>query len=139
MMLSKKMLLMRCIVGSFLAAQIQAFSVHVPISSMVGLVASHRKISHSSHKGLYSSSTEVNDQETTVPIILNGQNIELTPALTEYVNKRIGGILRKLASSGSVRECDVVLSVNKNPKVRIVLVSSTVSTIWNYLSRVHRF
>ena len=119
MMLSKKMLLMRCIVGSFLAAQIQAFSVHVPISSMVGLVGSHRKISHSSHKGLYSSSTEVNDQETTVPIILNGQNIELTPALTEYVNKRIGGILRKLASSGSVRECDVVLSVNKNPKVRI--------------------
>jgi Sigma 54 modulation protein / S30EA ribosomal protein len=55
--------------------------------------------------------------QETVPIILNGQNIDLTPALEEYVSKRIGGILRKLASSGSVRECDVVLSVNRNPKV----------------------
>lgn len=55
---------------------------------------------------------------TEVPIILNGQNIELTPALVEHVNKRIGAQLNKLASNGAIRECDVVLSVNKNPKVR---------------------
>lgn len=60
-------------------------------------------------------STEV-DQD--VPIILNGQNIELTPALIDHVNKRIGGPLKKLASNGALTECDVVLSVNKNPKVR---------------------
>jgi Sigma 54 modulation protein / S30EA ribosomal protein len=70
----------------------------------------------SKHSRLILFST-AEDQSSTVPIILNGQNIELTPALDEYVNKRIGGILKKLASSGSVRECDVVLSVNKNPKV----------------------
>jgi hypothetical protein len=52
-----------------------------------------------------------------VPIILNGINLELTPALIEYVNKRIGGPLKKLASHGAVTECDVLLSVNKNPKV----------------------
>lgn len=56
---------------------------------------------------------------TNLPIILSGHNIDLTPSLVEHVNKRIGGTLAKLASHGSVRECDVVLSVNKNPKVSI--------------------
>jgi hypothetical protein len=55
------------------------------------------------------------DQE--VPIIVNGQNIELTPALKEHVNHKIGGTLAKLASGGAVTECDVILSVSKNPKV----------------------
>jgi hypothetical protein len=54
---------------------------------------------------------------TDVPIIVNGQNIELTPALIEHVQKRIGSTLNKLGGN-SVRECDVVLSVNKNPKVK---------------------
>lgn len=54
---------------------------------------------------------------TDVPIILNGQNIELTPAIEEYVKKRIGGALSKLSSNGAIKECDVVLSVSKNPKV----------------------
>jgi ribosome-associated translation inhibitor RaiA len=71
----------------------------------------------SPHLVLLHSTAEDQSSTTTVPIILNGQHIDLTPALVEYVNKRIGGILKKLASSGSVRECDVVLSVNRNPKV----------------------
>ena len=50
-------------------------------------------------------------------IVVNGHNIELTSSLVEYINKRIGNILSKLAKNGAVRECDVVLSVNKNPKV----------------------
>jgi hypothetical protein len=53
-----------------------------------------------------------------VPIIIDGRNIEVTPALEDYVNKRIGGTLSKLSSNGAVRECDVILSVSKNPKVR---------------------
>lgn len=52
------------------------------------------------------------------PIIVNGQNIDLTPALVDHVNKKIGAPLKKLASHGAVTECDVILSVNKNPKVR---------------------
>jgi ribosome-associated translation inhibitor RaiA len=59
------------------------------------------------------SSETTND----INLVLNGKNIDLTPALSEYVDKRIGGPLRKLASGGVVRECDVHLSVNKNPKV----------------------
>lgn len=51
-------------------------------------------------------------------IIINGQNIALTPALVDYVNKRIGKTLSKLFTSGAIRECDVILSVSKNPKVR---------------------
>jgi hypothetical protein len=62
------------------------------------------------------------DQE--VPIIVNGQNIELTEALTEHVKVKIGGTLAKLASGGAVTECDVVLSVSKNPKVCILGVLS---------------
>jgi Sigma 54 modulation protein / S30EA ribosomal protein len=54
-------------------------------------------------------------------IIVNGHNIELTSSLVEYINKRIGNILSKLANHGAVRECDVILSVNKNPKVNFIV------------------
>jgi hypothetical protein len=57
-----------------------------------------------------------------INLVLNGRNIELTPAISEYVEKRIGGPLRKLASGGVVRECDIHLFVNKNPKVRSLFV-----------------
>jgi putative sigma-54 modulation protein len=53
-----------------------------------------------------------------INLVVNGRNIELTPAISEYVEKKIGAPLRKLASGGVVRECDVHLSVNKNPKVK---------------------
>lgn len=61
--------------------------------------------------GLSMSTTE------DVPVVVKGQNIELTPPIVDYVNKRIGGTLSKLSSNGAVRECDVILSVSKNPKV----------------------
>ena len=72
--------------------------------------------SRQSASALSMSSETTND----VNLVLNGKNIELTPALSDYVDKRIGGPLRKLASGGVVRECDVHLSVNKNPKVCFV-------------------
>lgn len=56
-----------------------------------------------------------------VALVITGNNIEVTPALQEYVEKRIGGILNKLGSGGIVKECDVHLSVSKNPKVRLPL------------------
>jgi Sigma 54 modulation protein / S30EA ribosomal protein len=55
-----------------------------------------------------------------LPIIINGQNIPLTDALVDHVNKRIGNTLSKLIKNGAVRECDVHLSVSKNPKVRVL-------------------
>ena len=57
-----------------------------------------------------------------INLVLEGRNIELTQALSEYVEKRIGGPLRKLSSGGVVRECDVHLFVNQNPKVRNFVV-----------------
>jgi Sigma 54 modulation protein / S30EA ribosomal protein len=60
------------------------------------------------------------DEETTassIPLVVEGKNIEITEALMEHVNKRLGGPLKKLGKN-VVRECDVVLSVNRNPKVR---------------------
>ena len=56
--------------------------------------------------------------EQDVNLVLTGNNIDLTEALQEQVDKRIGGLLEKLGSGGLVRECDVHLSVYKNPKVR---------------------
>jgi len=61
--------------------------------------------------------SSVENDELEMPLIINGKNIDLTPALVEYVNKRIGGPLKKLSSNGAIRECDVHLSVSKNPKV----------------------
>ena len=66
-------------------------------------------------------STEVGD----INLVVGGNNIEVTDALNDYVEKRIGGPLRKLGGGGIVRECDVHLSVYKNPKVSYV--TSTIS------------
>lgn len=57
---------------------------------------------------------------TDVPIVITGKNIEVTPALADYVNDKLGKTLGKLSSvQGAVMECDVSLSVNKNPKVKL--------------------
>ena len=60
---------------------------------------------------LYSTS------ETTVPLVVSGRNVEVTDALMEHVNKRIGNVVNKLSGKNVVKECDVILSVSKNPKV----------------------
>lgn len=57
------------------------------------------------------------DVAKTVPIVITGNNIEVTPALMDYVNKKLDRTLGKLSNSGAILECDVHLSVNKNPKV----------------------
>ena len=54
-----------------------------------------------------------------VPITVTGNNIEVTPALQDYVVKKLERTVGKLASSGAVKDCDVHLIVNKNPKVRV--------------------
>ena len=50
------------------------------------------------------------------PIVITGDNIDLTPALSDYVNQKIERTLGKLPTA--VSHCDVYLTVNKNPKVR---------------------
>ena len=56
--------------------------------------------------------------DSNVALVVTGNNIDVTTSLQEYVEKRIGGPLKKLGGDGIVRECDVHLSVYKNPKVR---------------------
>jgi Sigma 54 modulation protein / S30EA ribosomal protein len=65
------------------------------------------------------SAPQSTSSTTTSPLlIINGINVHITPALEEYVQKRIGKALSKF-SKEVITECDVVLSVSKNPKVRI--------------------
>ena len=54
------------------------------------------------------------------PIVITGDNIDLTPALSDYVNQKIERTLGKLPTA--VSHCDVYLTVNKNPKVRDILL-----------------
>ena len=53
-----------------------------------------------------------------VPITITGDNIDLTPAISDYVNEKVERTLGKLSSVAAVSHCDVYLTVNKNPKVR---------------------
>ena len=96
------------------------------ISSSVTTVASTTSSSSENDDSAVATATTTTSEDTTssststqLPlIIVNGHNIELTSSLVDYIQKRIGNILSKLANHGAIRECDVVLSVNKNPKVR---------------------
>ncbi len=56
--------------------------------------------------------------ENVTPITVTGNNIDLTPALVEYINKKLERPLGKLRANGSIKDCSVHLIVNKNPKVR---------------------
>ncbi len=51
-----------------------------------------------------------------VSYVITGNNIDITPALDDYVNKKLDKIVGKLSST-AIQECDVHLTVNKNPKV----------------------
>lgn len=53
-----------------------------------------------------------------IPITVTGNNIVVTAALLEYVNRKLERPLGKLRANGAIQECEVHLSVNKNPKVR---------------------
>ena len=52
-----------------------------------------------------------------VNYVISGNNIEVTDSLSEYVEKKLDKTVGKLAGTGAVQECDVHLTVNKNPKV----------------------
>lgn len=54
-----------------------------------------------------------------VPITITGDNVDLTKALSDYVNLKVDRTLGKLSSVSGVSHCDVFLTVNKNPKVNI--------------------
>jgi len=56
-------------------------------------------------------------EKSGVPIIITGNNIEVTPSLRDYVNEKVDRTVGKFAFNGAINECDVHLSVNKNPKV----------------------
>ena len=64
------------------------------------------------------------------PIVVTGHNIDLTPALSDYVNSKIEKTVGKLPLA--VSHCDVYLTVNKNPKVSDGLVRVAVCTRWAY-------
>lgn len=51
-----------------------------------------------------------------VSYVITGNNIDVTPALNEYVSTKLDKIVGKI-STNAINECDVHLTVNKNPKV----------------------
>lgn len=82
------------------------------------------------NKGLHMSSP------VKVPITISGDNIDLTPALSDYVNQKVDRTLGKLSSVSGVSHCDVFLTVNKNPKVENGHTAEVVTSIKGTTFRV---
>lgn len=70
------------------------------------------------------------------PITIAGDNIDLTPAISDYVNEKLDRTLGKLSSITGVTHCDVYLTVNKNPKVADGHKAEVVTTIKGTTFRV---
>jgi putative sigma-54 modulation protein len=51
------------------------------------------------------------------PIIVTGNNVEVTSAMSEYVNKKLGTVVGR--HQNIVTKCDVHLSVIHNPRVKL--------------------
>jgi len=71
-----------------------------------------------------------------VPITISGDNIDLTPALSDYVNQKVERTVGKLSSVSAVSNCDVFLTVNKNPKVESSHTAEVVTSIKGTTFRV---
>lgn len=91
------------------------FSCLAPFTSAFAPLAAstHRALSTSSSPcaPLHMSSTE------SVSYVITGNNIEVTPALNDYVTAKLDKIVGKISTS-AISECDVHMTVNKNPKVK---------------------
>lgn len=86
--------------------------------------------SRAMNKGLHMSSP------VKVPITITGDNIDLTPAISDYVNQKVERTLGKLSSVAAVSHCDVFLTVNKNPKVESGHTAEVVTTLKGTTFRV---
>jgi len=71
-----------------------------------------------------------------VPITVSGDNIDLTPALSDYVNEKVDRTLGKLSTVSGVSNCAVYLTVNKNPKVENAHTAEVVTSIKGTTFRV---
>jgi len=71
-----------------------------------------------------------------VPITITGDNVDLTKALSDYVNLKVDRTLGKLSSVSGVSHCDVFLTVNKNPKVENCHTAEVVTTLKGTTFRV---
>jgi len=74
--------------------------------------------------------------EVKSPITITGDNIDLTPAISDYVNEKLDRTLGKLSTITGVTHCDVYLTVNKNPKVNDAHMTEVVTTIKGTTFRV---
>eukprot|EP00979_Chaetoceros_neogracilis_P002377 scaffold410_cov267-Chaetoceros_neogracile.AAC.25 len=82
------------------------------LASSAAAFAPHVHFHHNSRLSPLAMSTEA------VNYVITGNNIDVTEALNDYVNKKLDKTVGKLATTGAIKECDVHLSVNKNPKVK---------------------
>jgi len=71
-----------------------------------------------------------------VPITVSGDNIDLTPAISDYVNEKVERTLGKLSTVSGVSNCAVHLTVNKNPKVENAHTAEVVTSIKGTTFRV---
>jgi len=93
------------------------------LSSVVAFVP-HNLIQNTPHAvpQLHMSS-EVNNYAIT------GNNLELTPALNDYVTTKLDKVIGKLSNTGLIEGCSVHLTVNKNPSVKDSNTAEVVTSV----------
>jgi len=98
------------------------------ISSVVAFAPLQHRVSFATNAiTLRMSTTEGSDY------LITGNNLELTPALSDYVNTKLDKVIGKLSNSGLIEGCSVYLTLNKNPSVKdsnkVEVVTSVKGTV----------
>ena len=96
----------------FTASMITSVSTFAPLTHTRNPLSSISKMTVSSQKPLHMSTESVS-------YVITGNNIDVTPSLNNYVSTKLDKIVGKI-SSNAISECDVHLTVNKNPKVSYI-------------------
>lgn len=92
----------------FTASIITSVSAFAPLAQ--------NPLSSISNKMVYVSPLHMSTES--VSYVITGNNIDVTPSLNDYVSTKLDKIVGKI-SSNAISECDVHLTVNKNPKVKL--------------------
>lgn len=104
-----------CLISSLVAGLLLqnpwTANAFAPLTSFDSLTASHGS-THHTHTRTHQRMVVLHES----PVKVTGQNLELTDALLEHVQRRIQNPLDKLGATAT--QTEVVLSVSKNPKVK---------------------
>mmetsp|Transcript_19049 Transcript_19049/g.22752 ORF Transcript_19049/g.22752 Transcript_19049/m.22752 type:complete len:251 (-) Transcript_19049:333-1085(-) len=89
------------------------------LTTLISSVVAFAPVQHQQHRVPFTNTiTQRMSSSDDANYVITGNNLDLSPALSDYVNTKLDKVVGKLSNSGLIEGCSVHLTVNKNPSVK---------------------